>query len=240
MTVLSLAKFGSWYGDSGSARNSSMPRGTWTAPATLPLLLHLGRVAHVDQGVSGDHSCACRVIRNTALAAALDLRTFAHARRYTGTRSGASATCKHNCVTTQVPPGLGNGFDNELGLEYLEVTPDGGRARLDIKDKLLQPWGIVHGGVYCSIVESLASVSGARLADRERRRHRRRGQQQHRLPARHLVGHGDRGVDADPPGPAPAAVARSPSPTTTTASLPAARCGCRTFRPSNSRYRVRC
>jgi 1,4-dihydroxy-2-naphthoyl-CoA hydrolase len=62
-------------------------------------------------------------------------------------------------VTTQVPPGLGDGFDTELGLTYLEVTPDGGRARLDIHDKLLQPWGIVHGGVYCSIVESLASVS---------------------------------------------------------------------------------
>src|SRR6516164_1947424 len=37
MTVLSLAKFLSWYGDSGSARNSSMPRETFTAPATLPL-----------------------------------------------------------------------------------------------------------------------------------------------------------------------------------------------------------
>ncbi|MBV8930734.1 MAG: PaaI family thioesterase [Mycobacteriaceae bacterium] len=54
---------------------------------------------------------------------------------------------------------LGKGFDNELGLTYLEVTPDGGRAQLQIHDKLLQPWGIVHGGVYCAIVESLASVS---------------------------------------------------------------------------------
>ncbi len=62
-------------------------------------------------------------------------------------------------MTTQVPSGLGDGFDTELGLPDLEVTPDGGRARLDIHDKLLQPWGIVHGGVYCSIVESLASVS---------------------------------------------------------------------------------
>ncbi len=62
-------------------------------------------------------------------------------------------------MTTQVPSGLGDGFDTELGLTYLEVTPDGGRAQLDIHDKLLQPWGIVHGGVYCSIVESLASVS---------------------------------------------------------------------------------
>ncbi|GAC1649781.1 MAG: PaaI family thioesterase [Mycobacterium sp.] len=63
-------------------------------------------------------------------------------------------------MTSEVPAGLGKGFDNELGLEYLELTPDGGRARLEIKDKLLQPWGIVHGGVYCSIIEGLASVSG--------------------------------------------------------------------------------
>jgi 1,4-dihydroxy-2-naphthoyl-CoA hydrolase len=62
-------------------------------------------------------------------------------------------------VTNSVPPGLGTGFDGELGLTILEVTPDGGRAQLSIKDELLQPWGIVHGGVYCSIVESLASVS---------------------------------------------------------------------------------
>jgi 1,4-dihydroxy-2-naphthoyl-CoA hydrolase len=62
-------------------------------------------------------------------------------------------------VTNSVPPGLGAGFDGELGLTLLEVTPDGGRAQLFIKDELLQPWGIVHGGVYCSIIESLASVS---------------------------------------------------------------------------------
>src|SRR5580693_3926764 len=37
MTVLSLAKFLSWVGESGSARNSSRPRETWTAPAALPL-----------------------------------------------------------------------------------------------------------------------------------------------------------------------------------------------------------
>jgi 1,4-dihydroxy-2-naphthoyl-CoA hydrolase len=62
-------------------------------------------------------------------------------------------------VTNSVPAGLGTGFDGELGLTILEVTPDGGRAQLSIKDELLQPWGIVHGGVYCSIIESLASVS---------------------------------------------------------------------------------
>lgn len=62
-------------------------------------------------------------------------------------------------VTSSVPPGLGAGFDEVLGLTFLEVTPDGGRAQLAITEALLQPWGIVHGGVYCAIIESLASVS---------------------------------------------------------------------------------
>ena len=62
-------------------------------------------------------------------------------------------------MTSSVPAGLGAGFDRELGLTFLEVTPDGGRAELTIKDELLQPWGIVHGGVYCAVAESLASVS---------------------------------------------------------------------------------
>jgi 1,4-dihydroxy-2-naphthoyl-CoA hydrolase len=71
-----------------------------------------------------------------------------------------SATCRHNRVTTDLGAELGKGFDNELGLEYIELTADGGRARLEIKNKLLQPWGIVHGGVYCAIIEGLASLSG--------------------------------------------------------------------------------
>ncbi|HUO38657.1 MAG TPA: PaaI family thioesterase [Mycobacterium sp.] len=60
----------------------------------------------------------------------------------------------------QLPSDLGRGFDNEIGLTYLDVAPDGVRARLRIHDKLLQPWGIVHGGVYCAIVESVASIAG--------------------------------------------------------------------------------
>lgn len=55
---------------------------------------------------------------------------------------------------------MGAGFDSLIGLQYLDLGPDGGQARLQITDKLLQPWGIVHGGVYCAIIEGLASVSG--------------------------------------------------------------------------------
>lgn len=63
-------------------------------------------------------------------------------------------------MTTDITSSLGAGFDSEMGLQFLELTPDGGTARLEITDKLLQPWGIVHGGVYCAVIESLASVSG--------------------------------------------------------------------------------
>lgn len=57
-------------------------------------------------------------------------------------------------------PAFDRGFDSELGLTYQEITADGAQAQLVIHDRLLQPWGIVHGGVYCAIIESLSSVAG--------------------------------------------------------------------------------
>ena len=50
-------------------------------------------------------------------------------------------------------------FDATLGLVYTDVTPDGLKAQLSVKPSLLQPMGIVHGGVWCAMVESMASVS---------------------------------------------------------------------------------
>jgi 1,4-dihydroxy-2-naphthoyl-CoA hydrolase len=58
-----------------------------------------------------------------------------------------------------VPPGFEAPFDNELGLVFTELTPDGARAQIEVQPKLLQPMGIVHGGVYCSMIESMASVA---------------------------------------------------------------------------------
>jgi uncharacterized protein (TIGR00369 family) len=58
-----------------------------------------------------------------------------------------------------MPPDFEAPFDNELGLVYTEITPDGAKAQLDVTPKLLQPMGIVHGGVHCAIIESMASVS---------------------------------------------------------------------------------
>lgn len=48
-----------------------------------------------------------------------------------------------------------------LGLEWDRISRDATYAHIDIDDRHLQPYGIVHGGVWCAVVESLASVSAA-------------------------------------------------------------------------------
>lgn len=71
--------------------------------------------------------------------------------------------CRHKGVQPRpgsvVPPDFGAPFDNEIGLVFTELSPDGARAQLEIQPKLMQPMGIVHGGVYCSMIESMASMS---------------------------------------------------------------------------------
>jgi len=54
-----------------------------------------------------------------------------------------------------------SGFDAFYGLELLELSPELGRARLVIRDEHRQPLGVVHGGVYASIAEALASYATA-------------------------------------------------------------------------------
>ena len=44
-------------------------------------------------------------------------------------------------------------------MQFTELTPDCARAQLEVTPKLLQPMGLVHGGVYCSMIESMASVA---------------------------------------------------------------------------------
>ncbi len=61
--------------------------------------------------------------------------------------------------TTSLPDPSDAPFDREIGLTYTQLGPDGVRAQLTVKPTLTQPMGIVHGGVWCSMVESMASVS---------------------------------------------------------------------------------
>lgn len=55
----------------------------------------------------------------------------------------------------------GKGFNQTLGLELTEATGDRVTATLEVLPHLHQPYGITHGGVLCSIVETVASVGGA-------------------------------------------------------------------------------
>jgi 1,4-dihydroxy-2-naphthoyl-CoA hydrolase len=51
------------------------------------------------------------------------------------------------------------GFDGLVGLEYLELSDGFATGRAEVRDELKQPGGLVHGGVYASIAESLASIA---------------------------------------------------------------------------------
>jgi uncharacterized protein (TIGR00369 family) len=49
-------------------------------------------------------------------------------------------------------------FDKLVGLEIVEYTDELVRGRLPIGEHLTQPLGMVHGGVYATIVEALGSM----------------------------------------------------------------------------------
>ncbi|MVU80320.1 hotdog fold thioesterase [Nocardia sp. ET3-3] len=58
-------------------------------------------------------------------------------------------------------------FTDLLGLKFTELSGDGVSAEWVVTPQQFQPAGIVNGGVYCTVVETLASVAaGAWLGDR--------------------------------------------------------------------------
>ena len=54
--------------------------------------------------------------------------------------------------------GFGSGT---LGLVWDTFAHDRVTAHLDVDPRHHQPYGIVHGGVWCAVVESVASIAGA-------------------------------------------------------------------------------
>ena len=52
-------------------------------------------------------------------------------------------------------------FVRHLGVRFVETTPDRVVATWSAKPDLHQPYGIVHGGAHCSVIETLASVGAA-------------------------------------------------------------------------------
>jgi 1,4-dihydroxy-2-naphthoyl-CoA hydrolase len=59
-------------------------------------------------------------------------------------------------VDAHTPSGR-DGLGDLIGLEFLETTPEQVRARVRVTDDVRQPFGLVHGGVFASMAESMCS-----------------------------------------------------------------------------------
>ena len=59
------------------------------------------------------------------------------------------------------PRGLTSHFDALLGTEWLDDDPEHARVRVEMRDELRQPVGLLHGGVMSSLVESVCSRAPA-------------------------------------------------------------------------------
>ena len=52
-----------------------------------------------------------------------------------------------------------SGFDGLYGLEILTMSDEEVTAQVRVRDELKQPAGLVHGGVFASIAESITSLT---------------------------------------------------------------------------------
>lgn len=52
-------------------------------------------------------------------------------------------------------------YANALGVTVTTATPDEVRATWTVTDALLQPYGMLHGGAHCAVVETLASLAAS-------------------------------------------------------------------------------
>jgi 1,4-dihydroxy-2-naphthoyl-CoA hydrolase len=64
-------------------------------------------------------------------------------------------------VSAEQINGALRGFDRLYGLELLACSDTEVRAQVQVRDQLKQPAGLVHGGVYASIAESMTSLATA-------------------------------------------------------------------------------
>jgi len=51
-----------------------------------------------------------------------------------------------------------SGWSGAMNLVFTAATGDEVACEFEITDKHLQPWGLVHGGVHCGVIETIASI----------------------------------------------------------------------------------
>jgi len=54
-----------------------------------------------------------------------------------------------------------DGLGSLIGLEWLDSGPERAKGRVAVDDRIRQPFGVVHGGAYAIVAESLCSRATA-------------------------------------------------------------------------------
>jgi uncharacterized protein (TIGR00369 family) len=50
-------------------------------------------------------------------------------------------------------------FEAFLGLEWVDLGPESAHVRFQVRENLKQPLGLMHGGIYSAVAETVASVA---------------------------------------------------------------------------------
>ena len=79
----------------------------------------------------------------------------------------ATQSCNHTVAPADLNAVTALNLEGHIGLKFTETTPERVLATVAVGPQLRQAGGIVHGGVYCSIIESVASWGGTLLLDGE-------------------------------------------------------------------------
>jgi 1,4-dihydroxy-2-naphthoyl-CoA hydrolase len=56
------------------------------------------------------------------------------------------------------------GWARDMGIVILAASPDEVTCEWEVSGKHHQPYGIVHGGVHCGVIETIASIGAALVA----------------------------------------------------------------------------
>jgi 1,4-dihydroxy-2-naphthoyl-CoA hydrolase len=60
-------------------------------------------------------------------------------------------------------------FEGFLGLEWHELSDHSAKVSFEVRDNLKQPLGLLHGGIYSAVAETIASVATVRAVWRDGR-----------------------------------------------------------------------
>ena len=54
---------------------------------------------------------------------------------------------------------LEDSFEGWLGIEWLDLTRESAHVKFTVRENLKQPLGLLHGGIYSAVAETVASVA---------------------------------------------------------------------------------